>query len=157
MTAGAGEELRELPGARRLDALYAADTWSADELGVRAAAGHQTLSFDDISQPWLRQGAKRWALHRLALNHAFNTVVGGVLSFKRFSAFLTSCQPPVSTPSAGRPRRTSSATSPGCASSPWPSPPSLIRGCSSVSSWRRTGASVGWRASTPTPCCTTTR
>jgi integrase len=57
------------------------------------------VSFVAISQPWLREGAKRWARHRLALNHAFNTVIGGVLSLKRFSAFLDSCQPPVSAPS----------------------------------------------------------
>ena len=81
-----------------LEGPYAADRWSAEELGVRAGRDRWTLSFVPISQPWLRQGAKRWARHRLALNHAFNTVIGGVLSLKRFSEFLDSCQPPVSAP-----------------------------------------------------------
>ena len=56
------------------------------------------MTFVPISQPWLRQGAKRWARHRLALNHAFNTVIGGALSLKRFSAFLASCDPPLTAP-----------------------------------------------------------
>jgi len=94
-----GAEPIGLPSdAGTLEGPYAADTWWAEELGVRAGRDRATLSFVAISQPWLRQGAKRWARHRLALNHAFNTVIGGVLSLKRFSAFLDSCQPPVSAP-----------------------------------------------------------
>ena len=81
MTAGNREELWELPGgAGAVEDLYAADTWSADKLGVHAAADHRTVSFVAISQPWLRRGAKCWALHRLALNHAFDTVIGGQAS-----------------------------------------------------------------------------
>jgi integrase len=95
-----GAEPNGPPGdAGTLEGPYAADTWWAEELGVRAGRDRATLSFVAISQPWLRQGAKRWARHRLALNHAFNTVIGGVLSLKRFSAFLDGCQPPVSAPS----------------------------------------------------------
>ena len=98
MSGRAGGQHHSVPDAGSLEGLYAADRWSARELGAQVGPGSGTLSFVAISQPWLRQGAKRWARHRLALNHAFNTVVGGVLSLKRFSAFLDSCQPPVSAP-----------------------------------------------------------
>jgi hypothetical protein len=99
----AGGELHGLPsgrGAGDLEALYAADRWRADDLGVAAARDRQVVSFAQISQLWLRQAAKRWARQRLARNCAFNTVAAGTLAFKRLSASLDHCQPPVTGPTA---------------------------------------------------------
>lgn len=95
----AGGELRPVPGpSERLEQLYAADVWRAEELGVRAQRGKGTISFTRISQPWLRAAVRRWARQRLALNCAFNTITTGALALKRFSGFLASCRPPVEHP-----------------------------------------------------------
>jgi integrase len=92
-------KLSAVPGGRTpLDEAYAADIWRAAELGVRAPRNKNTVSFSAISQPWLRQAAKDWSRQRLAVNCAFATVEAGVLAFKRFSAFLASCDPPVQSP-----------------------------------------------------------
>jgi integrase len=98
MSARAGEDRRGAADAGTLEAPYVADRWTADELGIASGPARASVTLAPISQPWLREGAKRWARHRLALNHAFNTIIGGALSLKRFSAFLASCQPPVSAP-----------------------------------------------------------
>jgi integrase len=88
-----GAELHGLPGGvSALERVYAADRWRADELGVRAARGREMVSFEGISQQWLRDAVKRWARQRLALNCAFNTVLTGALALRRFSRFLDSCQ-----------------------------------------------------------------
>lgn len=81
-----------------LDRLYAADTWRARSLGVPAARGRERVSFAGITQPWLREAAKSWARQRLVLGQAFNTVRSAALAFKRFSGFLSSCEPPVQAP-----------------------------------------------------------
>ena len=81
-----------------LEAPYAADVWRAEELGVATPRGADRVCFDGISQPWLKEAAKRWARQRLAVNLAFNTVRVGVLALKRFSGFLASCQPEVCSP-----------------------------------------------------------
>jgi len=73
--------LPDLAGA--LEAPYDADRSSSDDLGTASGPGRSSVTFVPISQPWLRQGAKLWVRHRLALNHAFNTVIGGALALKR--------------------------------------------------------------------------
>lgn len=101
MSAGvaAGGVLRAVPtGADDLEGRYAADAWQAAELGVPAARGRGAVSFTGIGQPWLREAVKRWARQRLAIGCAFNTICAGALAFKRFSAFLGRCQPPVQHP-----------------------------------------------------------
>ena len=98
MSAHADQDRHGDTGAGALEAPYDADRWCADELGIASGPGRSSVTFVPISQPWLRQGAKRSARHRLALNHAFNTVIGGALSLKRFSAFLASCDPPLTAP-----------------------------------------------------------
>jgi integrase len=90
-----GQDPHDLAGAGALDGPYAADRWRAEEVGSRNLTGGRTLTFATIRQPWLRDAAKRWARHRLAVNCAFNTVMCGVGSLKRFSGFLDSCRPPV--------------------------------------------------------------
>lgn len=96
---GAGLALRALDGGGDdLEARFAADTWHADELGVAAARGRETVSFGGISPSWLRSAVKTWSRQRIALNYAFNTVRAAALALRRFSAFLASCQPPAERP-----------------------------------------------------------
>ncbi len=97
--AGAGGVLRAVPaGGDELDRRYAADAWRAAELGVPAASGRAAVTFAGIDPPWLREAAKRWARQRLAAGCAFNTIRVATLAFRRFSGFLTGCQPPVQHP-----------------------------------------------------------
>lgn len=81
-----------------LERLYAADTWRARALGVPAARGRGTVSFVGITQPWLKEATKSWARQRLVLGQAFNTVKSAALAVKRFSGFLSQCEPPVEAP-----------------------------------------------------------
>lgn len=97
--ASGGQDLPALAGqSNDIEARYAADTWRAHELGVRAPRGRATVSFTGVSPPWLREATKRWGRQRLARNYAFNTICAGILAFKRFSAFLASCEPAVCRP-----------------------------------------------------------
>jgi integrase len=49
--------------------------------------GNETLSFEQICQPWLRELAKRWVRGRLAAELNLETVRRGLRSLHRFSAF----------------------------------------------------------------------
>ena len=92
--------LHAVPAAGdELDGRYAADAWQAAELGVPAARGAGAVSFTRIDPPWLREAVKSWARQRLATGCAFNTIRTGTLAIKRFSEFLSQCQPPVTQPS----------------------------------------------------------
>jgi len=92
--------LRSVPAAGdELEARYAADAWRAADLGVPARRGAGAASFTRIDPPWLRDAAKRRARQRLATGCAFNTIRTGTLAIKRFSEFLSQCQPPVTQPS----------------------------------------------------------
>jgi len=92
-------ELQLVDGAAdRLERVYQSDTWRARALGVPAARGRATVSFGGISSPWLKDAAKAWARHRLTLGYAFNTVRSAALAIKRFSEFLSGCEPPVESP-----------------------------------------------------------
>lgn len=95
---GAGE-LRLIDGADgRVERVYQSDTWRARALGVPAARGRATVSFEGISPPWLKDAAKAWARHRLSLSYAFNTVRSAVAAIKRFTEFLSGCEPAVEFP-----------------------------------------------------------
>jgi integrase len=95
----AAAALRTVPSdADDLESRYAADAWQASELGVPAARGRGAVSFAEISQPWLREAAKRWARQRLAVGCAFNTIRCAADALKRFSRFLGECTPPVLVP-----------------------------------------------------------
>jgi len=92
--------LHAVPAAGdELDGRYAADAWQAAELGVPAARGAGAVSFIRIDPPWLREAVKSWARQRLATGCAFNTIRAGTQALKRFSEFLSHCQPPVTQPS----------------------------------------------------------
>jgi integrase len=95
---GTARHLYPVSAPDELEQRYKADLWRAGELGVPAARGHATVSFSGIDPVWLREAAKAWARQRLVLNYAFNTVAAAALAFRRFSAFLRSCWPPVEQP-----------------------------------------------------------
>jgi integrase len=66
------------------EAEFAHDVWLMRRLG---RTGNEKLSFEKISQPWLRDLAKRWVRWRLAAELHLETVRRGVRSLARFSAF----------------------------------------------------------------------
>ena len=67
--------------------------------GCPPRRGAGAVSFTRIDPPWLREAVKSWARQRLATGCAFNTIRTGTLALKRFSEFLSQCQPPVTQPS----------------------------------------------------------
>ena len=68
------------------DAEYPRDTWLLRRLGMR----HDTaaLDFTGISQPWLKDLAKRWTRWRLTTGLARVTCCAGVRAVTRLSGFL---------------------------------------------------------------------
>jgi integrase len=70
------------------DAEYPRDTWLLRRLGT----GYDTavLDFAGISQPWLRDLAKRWTRWRMTTGRARVTYGAGVRAVTRLSAFLES-------------------------------------------------------------------
>jgi integrase len=68
------------------EAEYPRDVWRMHRLGFD---GRRTLQFDRITQPWLRELAKRWV--RLRLSSGLGLEAGGaraVVAISRFSRFL---------------------------------------------------------------------
>jgi site-specific recombinase XerD len=73
---------------------YPADVWRLHKLpGITTPAGrpcpHARLRFDRITQPWLRELAKRWTRLRLASGLSIGAARAGVDALNCFSAFLT--------------------------------------------------------------------
>jgi integrase len=79
--------IEHLACGRGWEVEYPREVWRLRNLGVshRHAA---TISFGQISQPWLRELAKRWARWRLATGINATTVRAGVRVVARFSGFL---------------------------------------------------------------------
>jgi len=73
---------------------YGRDIWRLHTLpGLTLSPGktenaRNNLRFDRISQPWLRELAKRWARQRLLAGLSVGTVVADVAVVRRFSRFL---------------------------------------------------------------------
>lgn len=65
---------------------YARDTWRLRRLGIDSA--HATLQFGGISQPWLRDLAKRWTRWRLSTGLSSGACYQGIQAVTRFAAFL---------------------------------------------------------------------
>ncbi|HEY5986938.1 MAG TPA: tyrosine-type recombinase/integrase [Streptosporangiaceae bacterium] len=66
---------------------YPRGIWRLRRLGIQSPAA--TLRFDGISQPWLRELAKRWTRWRLSAGmEAGGTCYRGVQAITRFSVFL---------------------------------------------------------------------
>lgn len=87
--------LEDLAAADDPDIAYSRDTWDARRLGIPEHRGPNLISFAPISQPWLRDTAKRWARFRLATGTKFSAIWVDVGALRRFSAFLSSRWPPV--------------------------------------------------------------
>ncbi|WP_433258312.1 hypothetical protein ACQPYK_23130 [Streptosporangium sp. CA-135522] len=88
LTAYAGGRAQEGRQGRGWDAEYSRDVWRLRELGLQ----HSDLAhirFDGISQPWLRELAKKWARWRLVTGLHPVTANLGTKVIARFSEFLT--------------------------------------------------------------------
>jgi hypothetical protein len=82
---------RARPGAEDAawDREYGRDVWRLRELGI-TDRGIAHISFTGISQPWLKDLAKRWARWRLSTGQVAETAALSVLAVRRFAAFLAS-------------------------------------------------------------------
>ena len=87
----ARRKVEELHVGRGWDIEYSRDAWRLRNLGV--SEGPATVSFTRISQPWLKQLAKRWIRWRLSSGTGAGSVTKGAIAITRFSAFLAA--PPV--------------------------------------------------------------
>ena len=65
---------------------YPRDIWRLRRLGIDSA--HATLRFSGISQPWLKDLAKRWARWRFSTGLSAGACYQGVQAVTRFGAFL---------------------------------------------------------------------
>lgn len=63
---------------------YDRDVWQLRRVGFE---GNQTLRFDTIPQPWLRDLAKRWVRWRLGTGLVIDTVRRGLRTVTRFAGF----------------------------------------------------------------------
>ncbi len=77
-----------LHAGRGWDVEYPRDAWRLRNLGV--SEGPATVRFTQISQPWLKELAKRWIRWRLSSGTGAGSVTKGALAITRFSAFLAS-------------------------------------------------------------------
>ena len=75
------------------DVEYPRDVWRLASLGI--GEGRPTLRFDRVTQPWLKDLAKRWLRWRLSSGLSTGSALGAVLAISRFSRFLTTSDLPV--------------------------------------------------------------
>jgi len=84
-----------LDAHRRVEALafgsgweteYPRDTWRLRNLGIDQPEA--TISFEQVSQPWLKALAKRWARWQLATGLSASTAGAAVRGLTRFAGFL---------------------------------------------------------------------
>ena len=80
--------VEELHAGRGWDVEYPRDAWRLRNLGV--SEGPATVRFTQVSQPWLKELAKRWIRWRLSSGTGAGSVTKGALAIARFSAFLAS-------------------------------------------------------------------
>jgi site-specific recombinase XerD/ferredoxin len=99
------EPLRVIEGggaARGWEALWPREVWFQSELphGDLASRyrGEETLRFERIGQPWLKEAAKRWVRARLLGDTAPRTMSAYLVSVRHFSCWLAGHAPEVSTP-----------------------------------------------------------
>ena len=71
------------------DSEYPRDTWRLRNLGITASASNAiaTLRFGGISQPWLKDQAKRWTRWRISTGTSMSACYQGIRAVTRFSAF----------------------------------------------------------------------
>lgn len=70
------------------------DVWHARALGI-AARSQVTVHFENITRPWLKQLAKRWARWRLTTGLTVESAVLGTKAVESFNVFLDSTRIPV--------------------------------------------------------------
>jgi hypothetical protein len=89
------EPLRTIEGGaapRDWERLWARYVWFQSELPhgdlPSSYRGEETLRFEWIGQPWLKEAAKRWARGRLLADTAPRTMSGYLVSVRHFSQWL---------------------------------------------------------------------
>lgn len=99
------ELLRVVDGGRAptgWEALWPRDVWFASELPhgdlTSRYRGGETLRFDRICQPWLKEAAKRWTRARLLSDTAPRTMSAYLVSVRHFSQWLAEHASEVSAP-----------------------------------------------------------
>ena len=96
--------LEAIDGGRAPDGwerLWASDRWPLRELPhaiCTAPCAQESILFDGIPQPWLKEAAKRWARARLLAGGAPSTMRNYVQHVRTFSAWLADRAPAVSSP-----------------------------------------------------------
>lgn len=97
MTAASGSArpLTVVDGAQEADGSdgFGGDRWHADVLGIDAVSERRSLSFEGISQPWLRSAVKAWCQWRLVTGLAWTSVHAFTSALNRFSMFLAAAEP----------------------------------------------------------------
>jgi integrase/ferredoxin len=101
------EPLRVIEGGgapRGWEKLWAKDAWGQTELphGDLASMyrGEEFIRFDRITQPWLKEAAKRWARMRLLSDTSPRTMNAYMVGVRYFSEWLAGHAPEVSAPAA---------------------------------------------------------
>lgn len=84
LLAYARRRVKDLTYANGWEGEYDRDVWQLRRLGF---AGNQTLRFDAIPQPWLRDLAKRWVRWRLGTGLVLESVRRGLRAVTRFAGF----------------------------------------------------------------------
>jgi hypothetical protein len=102
---------------------YPRDVWRLHKLpGITVPAGRPCprarLRFDRITQPWLRELAKRWTRLRLACGLSIGAAYSGVDALTCFSQFLTLSASTLSLMSTGSCWNAISPTSPHSPAAP---------------------------------------
>jgi integrase len=99
------EPLRVLDGGRAprgWEALWRKDVWCQSELPhgdlVSTYRGEEFIHFKRISQPWLKEAAKRWARARLLSDTAPRTISSYLVGIAHFSEWFAQHAPEVSAP-----------------------------------------------------------
>ena len=89
------ERLSDLAEGTDAETEFTRDTWRAAALGVPTTQKELRIRFGPISQPWLREAAKRWARFRLGAGRALETVRNDAEGLCWFSRFLAEQHPEV--------------------------------------------------------------
>ena len=84
----ARRKVEELQAGRGWDIEYPRDAWRLRNLGI--SEGPATVRFTQISQPWLKELAKRWIRWRLSSGIGAGSATKAALAIACFSAFLAS-------------------------------------------------------------------
>ena len=82
----AHRQVEDLADAGGWDVEYGRDVWRLHNLGFK---GRQTLRFDRIPQPWLKELAKRWARWRISTGLCLEASRRAVRAAERFAQFLS--------------------------------------------------------------------